>query len=135
MFLLRTIHPSSLRPVTHLPGPAVGYTFFLAWSLFSWEIARKGTTEDEMVGQCHQSEQHESDPTSGGSGRQEGLACSGPWGHEESDTTQRLNNKGWGLELWVTPVTQLGVPPQSLRLDLRLGTQLVFLFLMKKVCV
>ena len=27
------------------------------------------------------------DPTPGGSGRQEGLACSGPWGHEESDMT------------------------------------------------
>ena len=46
----------------------------------------KGTTEDEMVGQCHRSYQHECDPTPGGSGRQEGLACSGPWGHEESDT-------------------------------------------------
>ena len=45
-----------------------------------------------MVGQCHRSNQHESDTTPGGSGRQEGLACSGPWGHEESDTTKRLNN-------------------------------------------
>ena len=45
-----------------------------------------------MVGQCHQSDQHEFDPTPGGSGRQEGLACSGPWGPEESDTTKRLNN-------------------------------------------
>ena len=31
----------------------------------------KGTTEDEMVGQCSQSYQHESDQTAGGSGRQE----------------------------------------------------------------
>ena len=45
-----------------------------------------------MVGQCHQSNQHESGPTPGGSGRQEGLACSGPWGHEESDTTKRTND-------------------------------------------
>ena len=45
-----------------------------------------------MVGQGHRSDQHEFDPTPGGSGRQEGLACSGPWGHEESDTTKRLNN-------------------------------------------
>ena len=49
-------------------------------------------TEDEMVGQCHQSNQHEFDPTLRGSGRQEGLACSGPWGHEQSDTTKRLKN-------------------------------------------
>ena len=40
-------------------------------------------TEDEMVGQYHRSYQHEFDPTQGGSGRQEGLACSGPQGHEE----------------------------------------------------
>ena len=28
--------------------------------------------------------------TLGGSGRQEDLVCSGPWGHEESDTTKQL---------------------------------------------
>ena len=47
----------------------------------------KGMTEDEVVGQYHRSYQHEFDPIPGGSGRQEGLVCSGPWGHEESDTT------------------------------------------------
>ena len=47
----------------------------------------EGTTEDEMVGQCHRSNQHEFDQTPGDNGRQEGLACSGSWGHEESDTT------------------------------------------------
>ena len=46
-------------------------------------------TEDKMVGQCHQSNQHESAQILAGSGRQEGLACSGPWGHEESDTTKQ----------------------------------------------
>ena len=44
-------------------------------------------TEDEMVGQCHDSNQHEFDTTLGDSGRQEGLACSGPWGHEELNMT------------------------------------------------
>ena len=44
-------------------------------------------TEDEMVAQCHQSYQHEFDTTTVGSGGQEGLVCSGPWGHEETDTT------------------------------------------------
>ena len=38
--------------------------------------------EDEMVGHCHQSYQHEFDPTPGGSGRQEGLVCSGAWGSQ-----------------------------------------------------
>ena len=58
-----------------------------------WRQEEKGTTEDEMAGQCHRSDQHDFDPTLGGSGRQEGLACSGPWGHEESDTTKRLNKQ------------------------------------------
>ena len=44
-------------------------------------------TEDEMAGQCHRSYQHDFDQTPGGSGTQEGLECSGPWGHEESDMT------------------------------------------------
>uniref|UniRef100_A0A670KF89 Reverse transcriptase domain-containing protein n=1 Tax=Podarcis muralis TaxID=64176 RepID=A0A670KF89_PODMU len=54
----------------------------------------KGTAEDEMVGQCSQSYQHEFDQTAGGSGRQECLACSGPWGHKESDMTKR-QQKFW----------------------------------------
>ena len=49
-------------------------------------------TEDEMAGQCHQSHQHEFGPAPGGSRRQVGLVCSGPWGHEESGTTKQLNN-------------------------------------------
>ena len=48
---------------------------------------RRGTTKDEMVGQGHRSDQHEFDETLGGSGRQEGLVCSGLWGHEELDRT------------------------------------------------
>ena len=58
-----------------------------------WRKEEKGTTEGEMVGQCHWSNQHEFDSILGGSGRQEGLVCSGPWGHKESDTAKRLNNK------------------------------------------
>ena len=60
-----------------------------------------------MAGQCLRSNQHEIDRTPGGRGRQEGLACSGPWGHEESNTTKRLNNNVfqnqsagyWSLEI------------------------------------
>ena len=45
-----------------------------------------------MDGRGHRSDQHDFDPTPGGSGRREGLACSGPWGHKESDMTKRLND-------------------------------------------
>ena len=53
------------------------------------KLEEKGTTEDKMDRQCHQSYQHEFDPTPGGTGREEGLVCSGPWGHKESGTTKR----------------------------------------------
>ena len=60
-----------------------------------------------MVGQCHRSDQDEFDQTLGGGGRQEGLACSGPWGHEELDMTQQLNNNN-NKEI-TQIVTQLGM--------------------------
>ena len=63
-------------------------------------LLEKGTTEDEMVGQCHRSDEHEFNPTPGGSGGQEGLECSGPRGHEESDMTKRLNNNITTKELF-----------------------------------
>ena len=55
--------------------------------------ARGEGDEGKMVGQGHRSDQHEIDQTPGGHGRQEGLAGSGVWGHEESDTTKQLDNK------------------------------------------
>ena len=57
------------------------------------EGKRRRGGQDEMVGQCHQSDQHEFDPTPGDSGGQEGLACSGPWGHEESVTTTKQQQR------------------------------------------
>ena len=77
-----------------------------------WESV-KTRGEGDDGGQCHRSNQHEFDPTPGGHGRQEGLVCSGPWGHEESDTTKRLNNNKnsqamsfcscvWGSGFWST---------------------------------
>ena len=40
------------------------------------KVREEGISEDEMVGQCHQSDQHEFDPTLGGSGGQEGMLWS-----------------------------------------------------------
>ena len=44
-------------------------------------------TEDEMVGWHHQLNGHEFEQTLGDREVQGSLACCGPWGHKESDTT------------------------------------------------
>ena len=45
-----------------------------------------------MAGWRHRLDGHEFEQTPGVGGGRGGLACSGPWGHKESDRTQRLNN-------------------------------------------
>ena len=50
-------------------------------------------TEDEMVGWQHQLDGHEFEQAPGVGGGQGSLACCSPWGHKESDMTERLNNK------------------------------------------
>ena len=44
-----------------------------------------------MVGWHHRLNEHEFELTMGVGNGQGGLACCGPWGGEESDTTERLN--------------------------------------------
>ena len=56
-----------------------------------WRWKENGTTEDEMVGWHHQLDGHEFEWTPGVGDGQRGLACCSPWGHKESDTTERLN--------------------------------------------
>ena len=48
-------------------------------------------TEGEMIGWHHQLNEHESEQALGVGDGQGSLACCSPWGHEESDTTERLN--------------------------------------------
>ena len=48
-------------------------------------------TEDETVGRHHQLNGHEFEQTPGVGDGQGSLACYSPWGHKESDTTERLN--------------------------------------------
>ena len=45
-----------------------------------------------MVGWHHRLNQHESEQTLGDSEGQGSLACCSPWGHIESNMTERLNN-------------------------------------------
>ena len=49
-------------------------------------------TEDEMIGWHHQLNRHESEQIPEDSEGQGSLACCSPWGHKESDMTERLNN-------------------------------------------
>ena len=56
-----------------------------------WGQEEKGTTEDEMAGWHHQFDGHEFEQAPGDGEGQGGLACCCPWGHKESDVTERLN--------------------------------------------
>ena len=57
-----------------------------------WGREEKGMTEDEMVGWHHWLNGHEFEQTLGNSERQGSLECHSPWGHKESNMTERLNN-------------------------------------------
>ena len=48
-------------------------------------------TEDKMVGCHHRLDGHEFKQAVGVGGGQGSLACCGPWGHKQSDTTEQLN--------------------------------------------
>ena len=56
-----------------------------------WRQEEKGTTEDEMVGWHYQFNGHEFEQALGVGDGQGGLGSCSPWGHKESDTTERLN--------------------------------------------
>ena len=72
-----------------------------------WRREEKGTTEDEMVGWHHWPDGHEFEQFLEVGDGQGSLACYSPWGHKESDMTERLN---W-TELWIlftAPPTMAG---------------------------
>ena len=48
-------------------------------------------TENEMVGQHHQLNEHEFEQAAGVGDKQGSLECCSPWGHKELDMTERLN--------------------------------------------
>jgi len=58
-----------------------------------WGQQEKRATEDEVVGWHHWLKGHEFEQILRDSEGQESLACCSPWGHKESDETERLNNK------------------------------------------
>ena len=64
-----------------------------------WRQKEKRAAEDEMIGWHHWFDGHELGHTPGDSEGQAGLECCSPWGHKESDTTQRLNKNNNVLPL------------------------------------
>ena len=62
-----------------------------------WRQEGKGMIEDEMVGWHHWCNIHEFEQARGVGDGQGGLVCCGPWGHRESDTTERPNWTEWHL--------------------------------------
>ena len=60
-------------------------------------------TEDEMVGWHHQLNGHQFVQTLGDGERQGSLMCCSPWGHKESDRTEKLknNNKLIGTDIFL----------------------------------
>ena len=63
-----------------------------------WGQEEKGAAEGEMVGWHHRLNEHEFEQTPGDGEGQGSLVSCSPWGHKESDTTERLN-KNWHLPL------------------------------------
>ena len=55
------------------------------------KIEGRETTEDEMVEWHHQLDEHEFEQAREVGDGQGGLVCCSPWGHKESDMTERTN--------------------------------------------
>ena len=56
-----------------------------------WRQEEKRMTEDKTIGWHHQLDGHEFEQALGVSDEQGSLVCGSPWGHKESDMTERLN--------------------------------------------
>ena len=57
-----------------------------------WGREEKGVMEDEMVEWHHSLSGHEFEQTLGNSEGQRSLVCCSSWGHNELDTSERMNN-------------------------------------------
>ena len=66
-----------------------------------WRQERKEMTEDKMIGWHHWLNGREFEQAPGDSEGQGGLACCNPWGYEESDMAEQLNNIQCCEILWL----------------------------------
>ena len=62
--------------------------------------SRRTGRQDEMIGWHHWLNGHEFEQTQEDGEGQGSLACCSPWGHKESDTTERLNNNRNEKNTW-----------------------------------
>ena len=76
-----------------------------------WRQEEKGTTEDEMVGWHHRLHGHEFEQALGDAEGQGSLGHCSPWGHKESDMTERLNWFSYRISrlinMWPRPTVAL----------------------------
>ena len=61
------------------------------WCWERLKVGGEGDAEDKIVGWHHQLDGYEFEQAPSIGDGQGGLACCSPWGHKESDTTERLN--------------------------------------------
>ena len=83
-------------------GHLMQRTDSLEKTLMLGKIEEKGTTEDEMAGWHHRLNGHECEWTPGVGDGQGSVACWSPWGHKESDKTERLSWPERSLEFIVS---------------------------------
>ena len=77
-----------------------------------WKQEEKGTTENEMVGWHYRLNRHEFEQALAVGDGQRSLVCCSPWGHTQSDRTERLN---WTISSSCCPLLLPSVFP-SVRL-------------------
>ena len=82
---------SPLDPKNPTPNPSFTCDIFSRGK--DWRQKEKRVTENETVGWHHQSTGHELGQTLGDGEGQGSQACCSPWGQEESDMTEGMNNK------------------------------------------
>ena len=80
-----------------------------------WRQEKKGMTKEEMVEWHHQLSRHEFEQALGDDEGQGRLAGCSPWSHEESDTTEPLNNNnGWRVTVsTISPLFPTSDPMNS----------------------
>ena len=86
---IQPVHPKGINPAYSLEGLKLKLQSF---GHLMEEPAHWKRPEDETVGWHHQLNRHEFKQALGDGEGQGSLACCSPWGHRESDTTERLNS-------------------------------------------